>query len=186
MTDMVTTTGVVATELRTMTTNEGLRIVNFRLAANQNRYNRATQKWEQSDTNWFTVSAFRQLATNLTGSIHQGDRVVVTGRLRIRNWENGARTGTVVEIDAESIGHDLNWGTSAFTLHSRNAGVAAEEREQGAVSAQPDPERGAHSQPQHEPQPAGLPRAADAGRLPVPAASTDANGWALPNPANAA
>jgi single-strand DNA-binding protein len=41
--------------------------------------------------------------------------VLVHGRLRVRAWESGPRSGTTVEIEAESAGHDLRWGTTAFT-----------------------------------------------------------------------
>ncbi|MHA7272571.1 single-stranded DNA-binding protein [Arthrobacter sp. TMT4-20] len=61
------------------------------------------------------MSMFRQLATNAGVSIKKGDKVVVSGRLRVRPWirEDG-RTGTSVDIDAETVGHDLMWGTAHF------------------------------------------------------------------------
>jgi len=31
------------------------------------------------------------------------------GRLKIRDWDNGERSGTSVEIDADAIGLDLNF-----------------------------------------------------------------------------
>jgi single-strand DNA-binding protein len=37
------------------------------------------------------------------------------GRLRVRDWDNGERAGTSVEIEAETIGHDMVWGSSTFT-----------------------------------------------------------------------
>jgi single-strand DNA-binding protein len=37
------------------------------------------------------------------------------GRLRVRDWDNGERAGTSVEIEAETLGHDLVWGSSTFT-----------------------------------------------------------------------
>lgn len=37
------------------------------------------------------------------------------GRLRVRDWDNGERAGTSVEIEAESIGHDLVWGSTTYT-----------------------------------------------------------------------
>ena len=49
----------------------------------------------------------------------KGDRVLVTGRLRLRDWDTGTKRGTAVEIDAEAIGHDLLWGTSTFSKSSR-------------------------------------------------------------------
>ena len=35
--------------------------------------------------------------------------------MRIRDWENTDRSGTTVEIEAESLGHDLTWGTAVYT-----------------------------------------------------------------------
>jgi len=115
MTDAMTLTGLVATTPRHLVTSEGLPITSFRLASTQRRYDRGQQKWIDGETNWYTITAFRQLATNVVGSIVKGQRVVVTGRLRVRDWESGDRTGTTVELDAEAIGHDLSWGTAVFT-----------------------------------------------------------------------
>jgi single-strand DNA-binding protein len=35
--------------------------------------------------------------------------------LRVRDWQTDDRTGTNVEIEAETLGHDLFWGTAVFT-----------------------------------------------------------------------
>lgn len=115
MTDTITLTGLVATTPRHLVTSEGLPITSFRLASTQRRYDRGAQKWIDGETNWFTVTAFRQLAVNVVGSVNKGHRVVVTGKLRVRDWESGDRAGTTVEIDADALGHDLAWGTSVFT-----------------------------------------------------------------------
>lgn len=117
MTDTIFLTGVVATSPRHVTTSEGLAITSFRLASSQRRYDRAQSKWVDGDTNWFTVSSFRALATNAAGSVAKGDHVVVTGRLRVRDWESTDRSGTNVEIEADALGHDLTWGTSVYTRH---------------------------------------------------------------------
>ena len=117
MTDTIFLTGIVATSPRHITTGEGLAITSFRLASSQRRFDRALEKWVDGDTNWFTVSSFRMLATHAAQSIVKGDRVVVTGRLRVRDWENTDRSGTNVEIEADALGHDLTWGTSVFTRH---------------------------------------------------------------------
>lgn len=115
MTDTITLTGLVATTPRHLVTSTGLPITTFRLASTQRRYDRSQQKWVDGDTNWFTVTSFRQLATNVVGSVQKGQRIVVTGRLRIRDWEADEKKGTSVEIDADAIGHDLSWGSSVFT-----------------------------------------------------------------------
>jgi single-strand DNA-binding protein len=115
MTDTLTLTGLVATTPRHLVTSEGLPITSFRLASTQRRYDRGAAKWIDGETNWYTVTCFRQLAINVVASIAKGQRLVVTGRLRVRDWETGDRAGTTVEIDADALGHDLAWGTSAYT-----------------------------------------------------------------------
>ena len=125
MPDAITLTGLVATPPRHLVTSEGLPITSFRLASTQRRFDRPQQKWIDGETNWYTITAFRQLALNSNASVEKGQRILVTGRLKIRDWENGERTGTTVEIEAESIGHDLAWGTAAFTRSVSTATIEA-------------------------------------------------------------
>jgi single-strand DNA-binding protein len=115
MPDQITLTGLVATPPKHIVTSEGLQITSFRLASAQRRFDRAQDKWVDVDTNWYTVTAFRQLAANAIGSILKGQRVIVSGRLRIRDWQSDEKAGTTIEVDADSLGHDLTFGTSAFT-----------------------------------------------------------------------
>ena len=115
MSDTITITGLVATTPRHITTTDGLAITSFRLASSQRRYDRVASRWIDADTNWYTISCFRSLATNVAASVNKGERVIVSGRLRIRDWENTDRSGTTVEIEAQTIGHDLTWGTSVHT-----------------------------------------------------------------------
>jgi len=95
-------------------TQDGLPITSFRLASSQRRFDRNQNRWIDGETNWFTITSFRQLAINTSESVNKGDRIVVTGKLRVRDWDNGERSGTSVEIDADGIGHDLSWGTATF------------------------------------------------------------------------
>jgi single-strand DNA-binding protein len=118
MTDRLNITGLVATEPRHLITSEGLPITSFRMASNQRRFDKAADKWMDGDTNWYTVTTFRTLAENTKESVAKGDRVIVSGTMRIRDWENDERTGTTVDIEADSIGHDLAFGTSAFTRNT--------------------------------------------------------------------
>lgn len=113
--DTITLTGLVATTPRTIATSEGLVITSFRLASSQRRFDRAVGEWVDTETNWYTITAFRGLATNVAASIEKGQRVLVTGRVRVRDWEAGEKSGTTIEIEAEAIGHDLNFGRAAFT-----------------------------------------------------------------------
>lgn len=114
MSDTLTLTGLIATTPRHIVTTEGLAITSFRLASQQRKFDRASGSWADADTNWYTVTAFRDLALNAAHSLNKGDRVVTVGKLKIKDWSNDDRSGTNVEVEAESLGHDLSWGVSDY------------------------------------------------------------------------
>ena len=115
MSEVFSVQGLVATTPRHLVTQDGLPITSFRLASSKRRFDRSKNAWIDGETNWFTVTCFRQLAINTAASVSKGDRICTTGRLKVRDWDNGERTGTSVEIEAEVLGHDLSWGNSVFT-----------------------------------------------------------------------
>jgi len=123
MSDTVAVRGFVATEPRHLVTEGGLPITSFRLVTTRRRYNRQASAWEDGGSNWYTVSAFRRLALSAADCITKGDPVLVAGRLCLREWA-GEKQGVTVEIEADSIGHDLSWGRSRFI--KAVAGEAAE------------------------------------------------------------
>ena len=129
MTDNITVRGFVASEIRSSTTPGGVATASFRLGSTDRRYDRASSAWVDGNTNWFTVQGYRQLAGNMGCSIKKGQRVIIVGRLKMRSWEKEGRIYHVAEIDAESVGHDLMWGSANFTRTAANSpqpAVAAE------------------------------------------------------------
>jgi len=127
MSDIITVTGVVATPPRVTTVAGDLKIASFRLASGQRRFDKGRGRWVESDTNWYTITAFRQLAVNVGHSVLKGDRIVAKGRLRIKEWTSDGRKGTTIDVEADAVGHDLAWGTTAFTRVSLAAAAQAQE-----------------------------------------------------------
>lgn len=107
--------GLIATTPRHVKTEDGIDITSFRLVSTQRKFNRELSQWEDSHANWYSVVAFRRLAANAAECLNKGERVVITGRIRVKDWDNGEKTGTSIEIEADAIGHDLNWGTTEFS-----------------------------------------------------------------------
>lgn len=122
MADRITVTGVVATTPNHVMTPAGFPVTTFRLASTHRKYDKGEGKWVDGDTNWYTVVTFRNLAQNIPGSVDKGQRVIVTGRLRVRDWEAGEKSGRAVEIEADGVGHDLTWGTAAYTRSNSSSG----------------------------------------------------------------
>ncbi|MFD0569827.1 single-stranded DNA-binding protein [Kitasatospora gansuensis] len=111
---MVTMIGNVATVVSYSQTAAGVPVANFRMAATERRYDREKGDWVDGETSWVTVTAWRWLAANVVSSLSKGDPVVVSGRLRVREWGEEEKRRCVVEIDARVVGHDLGRGTTAF------------------------------------------------------------------------
>jgi single-strand DNA-binding protein len=137
MSDTITVTGLVATAPRHILTSEGLSITSFRLASTQRRFDRSQERWVDADTNWYTITSFRQLALNSSVSVEKGQRVLVAGRLKIREWDNGERVGTTIEIEADAIGHDLSWGNSKFTRTMASSSASKSDAEE-TEAAEPE------------------------------------------------
>jgi single-strand DNA-binding protein len=151
MTDTITVTGLVATEPRHITTQNGLTITSFRLASNQRRFDRGQNAWIDGDTNWYTVTAFRQLGMHVASSVRKGERVVVAGRVRQRDWQSDTNKGTTIEIDADTVGHDLTFGRSTFTRTVKAASSASAEGDSTPGGEQSD---GPDELPARAPEPA--------------------------------
>ncbi|WP_348787557.1 single-stranded DNA-binding protein [Leifsonia sp. NPDC080035] len=137
MTESVAVRGVIATDPRHLVTQAGVAITSFRLVSTRRRFNRDTGTWEDAERNWYTVSSFRRLALSAAGCLAKGDPVLVTGRLAIREWM-GEHRGITAEIEADSIGHDLSWGSSTFTRSPR-AGSGTDPVSDGVSESGGDP-----------------------------------------------
>ena len=115
----------------------GVPVATFRLASTPRRYQRRTDTWEDGDTQWYTVNAWRGLAENCAESLRRGDPVTVHGRLTARTWTTKAGVEvTTFEIEASAVGHDLNRGTSEFRRRKPTAATTPE-HEEATVSAVP-------------------------------------------------
>lgn len=131
-TDQITVTGIVASDIRNLATSEGLQVTSFRLASRSRRYDRSQQKWVDADTNWYTVACFRQLAVNCHRSLAKGDRVLVSGRLRLRRWSTEEKSGLNVEIEADAVGPDLGWDVCTLARAKQQAHSAESADEKNA------------------------------------------------------
>lgn len=119
MTDHITVIGNIASIPERRELPGGGIAVGFRLASTQRRLDNG--QWVDVHTNWYSVSAYRKLAEHALSSLEKGQRVIVTGRFRVKQWESGGKTGTVAEIDADGLGPDLMFGTATFRRSSTPA-----------------------------------------------------------------
>jgi single-strand DNA-binding protein len=120
MNDIITTViGNAVTDVSLRVTSSGTSVASFRIASNSRRFDKSTNSWIDQEPSYLSITAWSQLAENVALSVHKGQGLVVTGKLKVRQWQDADKSGTNVEIDAVAIGHDLNRGTSEFTKVKR-------------------------------------------------------------------
>jgi single-strand DNA-binding protein len=121
MANTTTITGNLTREPEIRYTREGQATTQLGVAVNRRWQDRATQEWQEA-TSYFDVVCWRELAENAALSLAKGMRVVVTGRLEQRSWENeeGERRSKV-EITADEIGPSLRFATADVQRAERHA-----------------------------------------------------------------
>ena len=117
----VTLVGNVTREPELRYTAAGQAMAKFGLAVNRRWQNRQTNAWEES-TSFFDVVAWREMAENVGESVTKGTRVVVTGRMEQRSYENQAgEKRSAVELVADEIGPSLRWATAKVVRNERRS-----------------------------------------------------------------
>jgi single-strand DNA-binding protein len=94
-------------------------VANFRLAVTARV--KDGEGWRDGDTSFFRVNVWRQLAEHVSESLSKGDRAVVIGRLKSRNWETPeGDKRSVVEVEADEVAPSLRWAVAKPQRAARN------------------------------------------------------------------
>lgn len=117
----VTLYGYVGQEVTFTETGKG-DVASFRVGTTPRIRDFRNGGYRNGETVWTQVAAWRTLAKNVAASLTVGDPVVVVGRMRTRRWTD--RNGEARErnhVEAQTVAHDLAWGTSAFRRNPKQA-----------------------------------------------------------------
>jgi single-strand DNA-binding protein len=119
-------TGYVASEPHRAVTPTGVPTMTMRLAWTPRKFNSGSGGWSDEPSCFVTVKCWRSLAENAYLSLRKGMPVLVSGTLRIREYDSkdGTRR-TAVDIHANAIGHDLSRGIATFEKLHRTQGQQA-------------------------------------------------------------
>ncbi len=112
MTNNTTLVGNLTRDPEIRYTRDGQAAANFGLAVTRRWKSRTSDEWEEA-TSFFDIVCWRELAENIALSISKGMRVIVTGRMEQRTWENddGERRYKV-EVIADEVGPSLRFATA--------------------------------------------------------------------------
>lgn len=111
MSNTTTLSGNLTRDPEIRYTKDGQASASFGLAVNRRWQPRGSDEWEEA-TSFFDVVCWRDLAENVALSLTKGARVVISGRLEQRSWENeeGERR-TKVEVVADEVAASLRFAT---------------------------------------------------------------------------
>jgi single-strand DNA-binding protein len=122
--NQVTIVGNLTDDPELRYTPNGAAVCKFRIAVNR-RIQDGNGQWKDGEASYFSVNCWRGLAENVAESLTRGTRVVVTGRLQYRAWENqDGDKRSAVEIEADEIGPSLKWATARMERNPRSTGGA--------------------------------------------------------------
>jgi single-strand DNA-binding protein len=112
-------------------------VAEIRVGSTPRRLNRETGEWLDGDTSYYTVKCWRRLAVNVASSLRKGDMVLIRGKVVTRTWlDDQQRSRTQVQVEADSVGHDLSFGWSHFNRGVQAAQHNARNLADGEVSRQ--------------------------------------------------
>lgn len=119
----LTITGNLAADPELRFTPTGAPVANFTVISTPRRYDRASNEWSDGEPISIRCNLWRQPAENVAESLTRGSRVIVTGRLRSRQWETREDVRrTSLELEVDDIGASLKFATVAITKATRSGG----------------------------------------------------------------
>lgn len=121
----MTITGNLVRDFEIIVFESGKQIARSAVAYNERKRD-ADGNWVDGDTTFFEIVVFDRgaMIANVTESLAKGTRVVVTGNLRIREYDrkDGEGKGKAVELLVEEIAPSLRFATVEVTKNEKRSG----------------------------------------------------------------
>ena len=119
----ITVVGNLVADPELRFTPSGQPVATFRVASTPRMRDNATGEWKDGDSLFLSCNVWRQAAENVAESLQRGMRVIVTGRLRQRNYETKeGEKRTVYEVEVDDVGPSLRNASAKVNRASRGGG----------------------------------------------------------------
>lgn len=86
MSSKVTINGRLTRDPELRFTNGGKAVAQFSVVTSRRYKDNQTQEWKESDTSFWDITAFGDMAENICESCQKGSQVIVTGAMRQETW----------------------------------------------------------------------------------------------------
>ena len=119
----ITVVGNLVADPELRFTPSGQPVATFRVASTPRFRDNASGEWKDGDSLFLSCNVWRQAAENVAESLQRGMRVIVTGRLRQRNYETKeGEKRTVYEVEVDDVGPSLKNASAKVNKASRGSG----------------------------------------------------------------
>jgi single-strand DNA-binding protein len=120
----ITVVGNLVADPELRFTASGQPVATFRIASTPRIMDRQTNEWKDGDSLFLTCNVWRQAAENVAESLQRGMRVIVTGRLKQRNYETKeGEKRTVYEVEVDDVGPSLRNASAKVARANRTGGA---------------------------------------------------------------
>ncbi len=130
---IITVVGNLTADPELRYTQNGLPVANFTIASTPRNFDRQTNEWKDGEALFLRASVWRDFAEHVAGSLTKGMRVIASGRLKQRSYQDReGNNRTAIELEVDEIGPSLRYATAQVTRTSGGGGgqrqqVAADE-----------------------------------------------------------
>ena len=120
----ITLRGRLAQDVELRFTPNGAAVANLTIATSPRTFNKQTSAWEDGPTSFHRCSIWREAAENVAESLTKGMRVIISGVLKQRSYEDkkSGEKRTVIELEVDEIGPSLRYANAKVNRTQRSGG----------------------------------------------------------------
>lgn len=119
---VITVVGNLTADPELRYTQNGLPVANFTIASTPRNFDKARNEYVDGEALFLRASCWREFAEHVAGSLTKGSRVVATGRLRQRSYQDReGQNRTSIELEVDEIGPSLRYATAQVTRAASSA-----------------------------------------------------------------
>jgi single-strand DNA-binding protein len=120
---IITVVGNLTSDPELRYTQNGLAVANFTIASTPRTFDRQSNEWKDGEALFLRASVWRDFAEHVAGSLTKGSRVIATGRLKQRSYQDrDGNNRTAIELEVDEIGPSLRYATAQVTRASGGGG----------------------------------------------------------------
>ena len=120
---VITVVGNLTADPELRYTQNGLPVANFTIASTPRNFDRQANEWKDGEALFLRASVWREFAEHVAGSLTKGMRVVATGRLKQRSYQDReGNNRTAIELEVDEIGPSLRYATAQVTRAASGGG----------------------------------------------------------------